>query len=37
MEFVPSKEGLYHYDFNLSVKGQQEYDKLQKQERIMII
>lgn len=20
MEFIPSKEGLYHYDFNISIK-----------------
>jgi hypothetical protein len=30
MEFVPSTDGLYHYDFNLSIKRRLELEKKQK-------
>ena len=38
MEFTPSKEGLYHYDFNLSIKRRLEKEKEnQPNEKAMVI
>jgi hypothetical protein len=36
MEFVPSGEGLDHYNFNLSVKRRKELESLKKETAIMI-
>jgi len=36
MDFVPSAEGLYHYDFNLSVKRRKELESLKKETTMMI-
>jgi len=36
MEFVPSREGLYHYDFLLSIKRRQEAEKLKEQKAMVI-
>jgi len=36
MEFVPSTDGLYHYDFNLSIKRRLELEKIQKAKTMVI-
>jgi hypothetical protein len=36
MDFVPSAEGLYHCDFNLSVKRRKELESLKKETTMMI-
>jgi catechol-2,3-dioxygenase len=36
MEFVPPAEGLYHYDFNLSVKRRKELESLIKETAMII-
>lgn len=35
LEFIPLEEGLYHYDFNLSIKRKLEMEK--KNEKVMVI
>jgi len=35
MEFIPSPEGLYHYDFNISIKWRQELAKLKESREIL--
>jgi hypothetical protein len=36
MEFIPSAEGLYHYDFNLSVKRRKELESIKKETAMII-
>jgi hypothetical protein len=36
MEFIPSREGLYHYDFLLSIKRRQEAEKPKEQKAMVI-
>jgi hypothetical protein len=36
IEFLPAEEGLYHYDFNLSVRQRLEQEKL-KNKKAMVI
>jgi hypothetical protein len=33
MEFIPSKEGLYHYHFNLTIKRKMEAQK----EKVLVV
>jgi hypothetical protein len=37
MEFIPSKEGLYHYDFSSSKKRRKEIEQKLKEEKTMVI
>jgi len=36
MEFIPSAEGLYHYDFNLSVERRKELESIKKETAMII-
>jgi hypothetical protein len=36
IESVPSTDGLYHYDFNLSIKRRLELEKIQKAKTMVI-
>lgn len=37
MEFIPSKEGLYHQDLNISIKRKQELKNVKIQQKILVI
>ena len=37
MEFIPSREGIYHYDFLLSIKRRQEAEQKLKEQKAMVI
>jgi hypothetical protein len=36
MEFIPSHDGLYHYDFNISIKRRQELEKVLQAKSMVI-